>query len=92
VSSAMLVATGRATDGYQWQLLREGAFRNEVPPVFLPFPTEQAAYRKAVAMARPADTIYFLSAAPEQLHHLLPTRQPQEPVETGSNGHLAPAS
>jgi cyanophycin synthetase len=92
VSSAMLVATGRATDGYQWQLLREGAFRNDVPPVFLPFPTEQAAYRKAVAMSRPADTIYFLSASPEQLHHLLPAKQPPERAESSSNGNHAPAN
>ncbi|CAN5759219.1 hypothetical protein BH23CHL4_BH23CHL4_04700 [soil metagenome] len=86
VSSAMLVATGRATDGYAWNLLRQGANRNDVPPVFLPFPTEQAAFRKAVAMARPADTIYFLSAAPEQLHHFWPVKYQQGASNPGSNG------
>ena len=92
VSSAMLVATGRATDGYAWNLLREGAFKNTVPPVFLPFPTEQAAFRKAVAMARPADTIYFLSAAPEQLQHFWPAKYHQDTAAPGNNGSHSPGS
>ncbi|CAN5663626.1 hypothetical protein BH23CHL5_BH23CHL5_03160 [soil metagenome] len=74
VSSAVLIATGRSTDGYPWELLRDGAMRNEVPPVVLPFATEHAAFRKAQAMARAADTIYLLSESPEQLHHFWPTR------------------
>lgn len=81
VSSAMLVAAGRATDGYAWQLLRDGSAKNEVPPVFLPFATEQAAFRKATAMARPADTIYYVSATPEHLQHHVP-------VKTSTDHHL----
>lgn len=92
VSSAMLVATGRATDGYAWNLLREGAFRNDVPPVFLPFPSEQAAFRKAIAMARPADTIYFLSAAPEQLQHFWPAKYQVESPVASTNGSTSSRS
>ncbi|MGD9711831.1 MAG: hypothetical protein AB7V46_07180, partial [Thermomicrobiales bacterium] len=64
---ALFVATGRATDGYDWSLIREGANRNAVPPVVLPFSTEEAAFRKASTMARAADTIFYLSAHPEQI-------------------------
>ncbi len=67
VSSALFVATGRAADDYDWTPIRDGAFKNEVPPVVIPFATEQAAFRKATTMARPADVIYYLSSNPEQI-------------------------
>lgn len=67
VSSALFVATGRAADEYDWTPIRDGAYKNDVPPVVIPFATEQAAFRKALAMARPADVIYYLSSNPEQI-------------------------
>ncbi len=79
VSSALFVATGRAADGYDWTPIREGAARNEVPPVVLPFATEQAAFRKAVSMARQSDLIYFLAANPESYLGTTAVRPPVEP-------------
>ncbi len=89
VSSALLIATGRSTDGYPWELVRDGAMRNEVPPVVLPFATEHAAFRKAQAMARAADTIYLLSENPGEFHHFWPARGRSDTgVSAGSSAAL----
>jgi UDP-N-acetylmuramyl tripeptide synthase len=89
VSSALLVVTGRASDGYRWQHIRDGALRNEVPPVLLTYATEQAAFRKAIAMARPVDVMYVLSSAPERFQHLWPRRSGGETV-AGANRRSSP--
>jgi UDP-N-acetylmuramyl tripeptide synthase len=86
ISSALLIATGRAVDGYPWGVIRDGALRNEVPPVVLPVATEQAAFRKAVAMARPADTIFCLAEAPEQLMQAWPSRMVLPAEHASANG------
>ncbi|MBX3069709.1 MAG: hypothetical protein KF883_04335 [Thermomicrobiales bacterium] len=79
VSSALFVATGRVADGYDWSPIRDGAAKNEVPPVILPFATEQAAFRKAASMARPADLIFFLSSTPESAQTTTVGRLPGDP-------------
>jgi hypothetical protein len=57
-----------------------------VPPVFLPFSTEHAAFRKALSMARPADTIYLVSNAPEELQPFWPSLFRQDVSPTDDNG------